>query len=118
MNTATRTFAWIFPYALAALAALALATATDAAEPPATAMAGSSPPALHATYVACRDQAQPAPAADAQARRAQQHHRDPAGRSQRPGWLQRTQGDIERCLRGGPDSALAAREPARYAKGP
>jgi hypothetical protein len=118
MNSAARVCAWTFPYALAVLAALALVTMADAAEPPAAASAGSSPTARHATYAACRDQAQPSPAADAQARRAQQHHHDPAGRSQRPAWVQRTQVDIEHCLRGGPDTALATRGPARYAKGP
>ncbi len=119
MKPANRAIALILPYAIAALTALAVVTPTGAAEPPMAASAGGDAPsrqAAYAAYAACRDQHQPASAPDAQVRRAQQHHRDPNGRSQRPAWVQQSQGDIERCLRGAPDPALAARTPARYAK--
>ncbi len=116
MNPVTRALALILPCVLAVLAALAVVTAAAAAEPPPAASAGAGPLAPPANYAACRDQYQPSPSPAAQARRAQQHHRDPAGRSQRPAWAQQAQGDIERCLRGGPDAALATREPARYTR--
>jgi hypothetical protein len=116
MKPATRAIALIFPCALAVLAALSVVTATGAAEPPTAASASAGQTALQTTYAACRNQHQPSPSPAARALRAQQHRQDPTGRSQQPAWAQQAQGDIERCLRGAPDAAVARREPARYAK--
>ena len=118
MNLASRTLAFVLPCVLAALAALAVLTGTEVAEPPVAVSAARGQAALQPSYATCRDQHQPSSAAPAQAGRAEAHHLDPHGRSQRPSWVQHTQGDIERCLRGAPDSAQAAREPARYARRP
>jgi hypothetical protein len=116
MHPATRTLALILPCAFAALATFSVVTGTDAAEPAVAASAGVNATTTQTAYTTCRDQHQPSPASAAQVQRARQHHRDPNGRSQRPAWVQQAQGDIERCLRGAPDTALAASEPARYAR--
>lgn len=116
MHPYTRTFALILPCVLTALAVFSVATESDAAEAAAAAPAGGKATPMQTAYAACRDQHQPSSASAAQAQRALQHHRDPNGRSQQPAWVRQTQGDIERCLRGAPDTALAASEPARYAR--
>ncbi len=128
MNFATRILAVTLPCAIAALAAVSVVTATGAAEPPAAppagvgagvgagAGAGAGAAPMQAAYVACRAQHLPSAASEAQSQRAQQHHRDRAGRSQRPAWVGQTNGDIERCLRGAPDTAQAQRDTARYAR--